>query len=298
VTRRLIIPKTLGAAVAALALSACSYGPLVDNSGFEAAVPAPNGTCVLAAYRIERYRPAQGVAAFPDGGIPSYEEDRIVVAAIPVRGGPVRILQRLPNPGLPGSAHVGLRAQPGDPTRVLVTHSDQPSTATAINRVRRWRLDPSSGETLAVADVAAELAAKGRTLGAKEFGDLRVIDPAGALLVGATGAQGEELWARSADGGWRNLGPLTHFYGVLGDEVYLWSVNAAVVRNWRTGAERVIARYDPQIRQTATLIRGDPTVVAIEQRRDGGKGPQVSVDGQAILVDGHPIPVDLATLRR
>jgi hypothetical protein len=293
-----MIARTLGGAVSALALSACSYGPPVDNSGFESAVLAPNGAAILAAYRIERYRPAQGVAAFPDGGIPSYEEDRTVVAAIPVAGGPVRVLQRLRNPGLPGSAHVGLRLEPGDPTHVLVIHSDQPSTATAINRVRRWRLDPSSGQTEPVADVAAELAAKGRTLGAKEFGDLRVIDPAGALLVGATGPDGEELWVRTPDGAWRDLGPLTHFYGVLGDEVYLWSVDAAVVRNWRSGAERVIARYDPQVRQTSTLIRGDPTVTAIERRPGGAADVQLSVDRRSILLDGRVIPVDLAALRR
>jgi hypothetical protein len=293
-----MLSRTLGATVAALSLSACSYGPTVDNSSFESAVLTPNGTTVLAAYHIERYRPAQGVAAFPDGGIPNYEEDRTVVAAIPVAGGPITILQRLRNPGLPGSAQVGLRLEPGDPTRVLVIHSDQPSTATAISRVRRWRLDPSSGQSEPIADVVAELGAKGRTLGAKEFGDLRVIDPAGALLVGATGPEGEELWARTPDGAWRDLGPLTHFYGVLGDEVYLWSVNAAVVRNWRTGAERVIARYDPQVRQTSTLIRGDPTVVAIEQRRDGARGPQLSLDRQTVLLDGRAIPVDIAALRR
>jgi hypothetical protein len=288
--------RVWAAAGAALALVACSYGPPVDNSGFEAAVLAPGGAGVIAAYRVQRYRPAAGAAAFPDGGIPRYDEDRIVVAAIPLAG-PAKVLQRLANPGLPGSSHLALRLEPGDPGRILVSQSDQPSTASGVHRVRRWRLDPAGGQALPLPDLAAELALKGLTLGASEFGDLKVLSPAGDLLIGAAGPAGEELWVRQASGAWRSLGPLTHFYGLHGDEVYLWSGDQAVVRNWRTGAERVIARYDPQVRQTSTLIRGDPAVVAIEQRRDV-HAPQVTVDGQSIRVDGRPISVDLPALRR
>jgi hypothetical protein len=288
----------------AVLLAGCSYGPVVDRSGFESAVLA-SGDRIVFAWRESRYRPAEGIAAFPDGGIPRYLDDRVVIASLPVAGGRPRILQRIENRGVPGSGAVSLRLAPADPDHVLVLQSEQPSTSQpSRGRWRRIRL--SDGKSLPYPDLAAELKTHGRALGSPEFGDIRVIDPDGTLLMGATGPDGGELWVRRPSGAYARLGPLKHFYGVLGEEAYYWSGDQAVVRNWRTLEARVIARYDPQTRQTSTLISRDPTVMAIERPDVPQRDVQISLARDTLSIGGRsvgggstyqPIPIDLTALR-
>ena len=53
---------------------ACSwgYGPPFDDRQFESAVLHPDGQRCLYAFDDVVYRPAAGLRAFPDGGIPPY----------------------------------------------------------------------------------------------------------------------------------------------------------------------------------------------------------------------------------
>jgi len=293
----------IGVLLAALLLAGCSYGPVVDRSGFESAVLLPDQRTVVVAYHVLRYRPASGIAAFPDGGIPRYLDDRIVLATLPVEGGRPRVLQRLENRGVHGSLSVNLRGQDADPTRVLVLQSDQPSTASAQSRVRWWRLEPASGKTALYPDLKADLQARGRRLGSPEFGDVRVLDPEGALLIGAQGEGGDEIWLRTASGAYSRVDAIKHFYGVRGDDLYYWSANEAVVRNWRTGTKVVTARYDPQARLTTRLVRDNPTVQALEgSREDPTLGVNISAGAVTLgrrAAGGWtyaPIPIDLAPL--
>jgi hypothetical protein len=289
----------------AVLLAGCSYGPVVDRSGFESAAVTAAGDVVFA-WRVQRYRPAKGIAAFPDGGIPRYLDDRIVIASVSAAGGRPRVLERIETRGVPGSAAASLRIAPADPDHVLVLQSEQPSTAEpSRGRWRRVRL--SDGKSLPYPDLAAELKTHGRALGSSEFGDIRVIDPDGTLLMGGTGPEGDELWVRRPTGAYVRLDPLKHFYGVQGDEAYYWSGDQAVVRNWRTLEARVIARYDPQTRQTSTLIRRDSTVVALEQADAPQRDVRISLERDALSVgtrsaDGgssyRPVAVDIAPLRR
>ena len=288
----------------ALLLGGCSYGPVVDRSGFESAVLTPDQRTVVLVYRVLRYRPAEGLAAFPDGGIPRYLDDRLVIAAVPVAGGAPRVLQRLEARGAQGSGGAGLRVAVPDPDHVLVLYSApnaQPSG-------RWWRLGVRDGQALPYPDLAADLKRQGRTLGSPEFGDIRVIAPDGTLLIGARGPAGDELWLRRPDGVYVRLDSLTHFYGVEGDELYYWAANEARVRSWRSMAVRVIARYDPDRRQTSTLIRNDPTVAAIDAHRDApSEGVSISSDRATISLgrrgaDGawtyRPLAVDPTALQR
>jgi hypothetical protein len=260
--------------LAALLLAGCSYGPAVDRSGFESAALLGDGRTLVVAYHVLRYRPAEGLAAFPDGGVPRYLDDRVLLATVPASGGRPRVLQRLETHGVHGSMSVTLRAQPADPGRVLVLQSEQPSTSSGMSRVRWSRLDPADGRAAPYPDLRADLQARGARLGSPEFGDVRVLDPQGALLIGAQGAAGDELWLRTAGGEYRRIDGFRHFYGVRGDELYYWSGDEAVVRNWRTGARIVTARYNPQARQTTTLVRDNPTVRALEASRED---PRVGV---------------------
>jgi hypothetical protein len=171
-----------------LVLSGCTYGPVVDRSGVRSAVLLPGGQGVGVAYQILRYRPATGIAAFPDGGIPRYLEDRILIAVLPPYG-PPRVLQRLENRGVDGAASVTLRAAEADPGHLLVLYGEQPSTA-EVSRLRMWRLEIGGGAERPIPDLARELKAEGRELGSSEFGDVRVIAADGTLLIGAEGRTG------------------------------------------------------------------------------------------------------------
>jgi hypothetical protein len=98
----------------------------------------------------------------------------------------------------------------------------------------------------------------------------------------------------------RRLDGLKHFYGVAGDELYYWSGDEARVRDWRTGAHRVIARYDPERRQTSTLVRGDPTVRAVEEPPPPAGSVSWS-DDEIVVADAGggrrtiPVTLDLLT---
>jgi hypothetical protein len=285
-------------AAAALALVACSYGTSVNNSGFESAAVSLDGRVLVVAYHQLNYRPATGLAAFPDGGVPQYDRDRIVLAKAPAYGSGIEVIRVFTADGLPGSGHMTIRAQPGDPQHMLVILTDQSSSRDPL-RVRRWRLGLEDGRLEPLPDVDKELAMVGRRLGAKEFGDLRLAAEDGSLLLGVTGADGEALWLRTAGGRLHPLDPLTHFYGQVGDEVYLWSGDEGLVHNWRTGERRVIARYDPAKRITSTLIRDDPTVAAVERaNRSSAPGAAISSDRQSITIDGAVTHLDMAALRR
>ena len=260
----------------------CSYGEPIDRSAIESAVLVPGGGMIALAFQNIRYRPATGIAAFPDGGIPRYLRDHEIIAVQSVDGGGPRILQRLENKGVHGSASIALRGFDADPDHVLVRRSFQPSTSQG-DQVAWWRLSWRDGRILSYPDLAADLKNNGRTLGSPEFGDIRVIDSDGTLLIGARSGGQDELWLRPAKGAYRRLDAFTHFYGIQGDELYYWTGNQAVVRNWRTDARRIIAEYDPAQRQTTRILPHDPTVQALE--RTNPQSPvQIAFSGQDLSV--------------
>jgi hypothetical protein len=261
----------------------CSYAEPVDRSAIESAVLVPGtGGMIALAFQNIRYRPAAGIAAFPDGGIPRYLRDHEIIAVQSLDGGGPRILQRLENKGVHGSAGIALRSFDADPDHVLVRRSFQPSTSQS-DQVAWWRLSWREGRILSYPDLAADLKNDGRTLGSPEFGDIRVIDSDGTLLIGARVGGQDELWLRPATGAYRRLDAFTHFYGIQGDELYYWTGNQAVVRNWRTDARRIIAQYDPAQRQTTRLLPNDPTVRALE-RTNPQPSVQISFRGQDLSV--------------
>jgi len=260
-------------------LAGCSYAAPVDRSTVESAAPLADGG-VAVAFRQLRYRPATGWAAFPDGGIPRYLDDAVTVGVLSPGGG-ARILRRWPNPGVHGAFHVTFRASPADPEHLLVLRSWQPigqgATTAAWSRLA-WR----DGRIEPYPDFAQALQAEGRRFGASSFGDVRALDATGALLIGAEGDAGDELWIYEAGRGLRRLDGFKHFYDVAGDELYYWRGDEAVLRNWRTGAERLVARYDPGTHVTTRYLLRDPAVQAAETA-----APAASVeiaDGGAVRV--------------
>jgi len=269
----------------ALCLVGCSYSDPVDRSAIESAVLLSGGRAIALAFQNIRYRPAAGLAAFPDGGIPRYLRDSEIIATQSIEGGRPRILQRLENKGVHGSASITLRSFDADPDHVLVRRSFQPSTSQG-DHVEWWRLGWRDGRISAFPDLAADMKKNGRSLGSPEFGDVRVLDPQGTLLIGARSGGRDELWLRSATGAYGRLDAIVHFYGIQGDELYYWTGDHAIVRNWRTGARRVIAEYDPAARQTTRLLPHDPTVQALE-RPEPQSPVRLSFSGQNLSVKSN-----------
>jgi hypothetical protein len=292
--------RSVWAAVAvagAVSLAACNNGPLVNDSGFESSAVSLDGKVLVVAYHRLTYRPATGLAAFPDGGVPKYERDSIVLGLANADGSGMRVLKPFPADGMLGSSHITVRAQLGDPQHMLVVLTDQLS-ARDMPRARRWRLDLDSATLEPLPDIERELAMVGRRLGAKAFGDVRLAAPDGTLLLGVNEGGGQALWLRTAAGRLRPLDPLTDFYGQVDDEVYLWSGDQGLVHNWRTDERRVIARADPVTKVTKTLVHDDPTVAAIERNaRKPGTGAIVAPDRQSVSVDAHEVHLDMAALR-
>jgi hypothetical protein len=193
-----------------------------------------------------------------------------------------RVLQRFENPGIHGSASLTLRSSDADPDHVLVRRRFQPSTS-GTGEVYWWRLRWRDGHVTPFPDLAADMRKIGRALGSPAFGDIRVIDPDGTLLIGARTGSQDELWLRLATGAYSRIDAIKYFYGIRGDELYYWTGNQAIVRNWRTGAQRLIARYDPTLRLTDQYLLNDPTVRAVE--RQGPQSPvQISFSGEDLAV--------------
>jgi hypothetical protein len=275
--------RVILAVFGALAMFGCSYGEPVDESGIEAAVMVNDGQTIVLAYHELKYRPAIGLAAFPDGGVAKYVSDREILAATTVHGNAPRILRRLENKGVHGSASISLRVSDADPDHVLVTSSGQPSTDRPSS-ARRWRLDWRGGAALPYPDITANLKDHGSSLGSRAFGDVQIVAADGTLLIGATSQGVDQLWLLPPNGDYVLLDHFKQFYGVRGDEIYYWKDNEAIVRNWRSGAARVVARYDVAHRQTTRLLQ-DSTVSAIEQAaRPEHVAVSPSSDKQSIVV--------------
>ena len=285
-----------------LVSGSCTYGATVDRSAIQSAVLLSDHRTVILAYQELLYQPAEGIAAFPDGGVSRYLRDTAVIATQEVKGGKPQILQRIANLGLHGTASIALRFQVADPDNVLVVRSVQHSTSQASS-AQWWRLGWRDGQVRPYPNLSAELAGRGRKLRSPEFGDLLVIDPDGTLLLGAQNEGRQELWLRRPNGLYDRLDEFTHYYGMKGAELYYWSGNEALVVNWQTRTRRTIARYDPLRRVTTRLISDDVTVRAVEQFAQAQPSVRVSSDRAAIIV--HPangndfsLPLKLGDLTR
>lgn len=64
------------AATLSLIASACTYGPPADHVRVQNVALKRDGTLLAAIVKYERYRPATGLTAFPDGGVPRMIEQR------------------------------------------------------------------------------------------------------------------------------------------------------------------------------------------------------------------------------
>ncbi len=235
-----------------LALAACTwgYGPPVDASRFENAVMHEDGRRCVFGHHARVYRPAAGLRAFPDGGIPWWRTDRHEVGVVDVSTGEMRILWSSPNrdfaPGQ-GAPHVVGVVGRG----ALVSQGGQRRRNLAEFAVRsQWiALDTGAHTELPLAD---ELAALGR-----RPTTTWIADDAPTLVVVTEPLRAgppRDAWVRDAHG-LRRLAVSDHLYGVR-DGLLWWydpTRGAGITNDVHTGAEVVHRRAD------FALPRADPT---------------------------------------
>jgi hypothetical protein len=299
------------AVLLACALVGCG-GPVTDASRFESAVLLADGATVAFSFHHLTYRPATGIAAFPDGGVPDYLVDRHVVGSVNVDGTDLRILRRDDNvEWVHHGNELHMRREERDPSRLLLVSSGTTLDYQGFGS-KCWWFDPLSGARTAFPALKEELALRGQSLGTSEFGDFRALDERGTLLVGSESADGTKipkLSLRRTEGGWTPIDDIKHFYGIDGDEIHYWTLDdAATLYNWRTGQRRVVARYDPHIKQTIILVAHDPAVERIQAAAVAvpSLGVSVTSDGAQLQLGEktttgwsyRPIPVTAAALKR
>lgn len=226
----------------AAAVQCGCYGPVEDRSTITSTAVLDCGRVALV-YHAYSYRPATGLAAFPDGGIPIYQKDDFTIA-VAAADGSVRKLAEFHNDALPGSGSVTLIWRPEDPAYVYAFRGGQLDYASHyLSDELRIRLEDGTTEHLKLAN---QFAANGRELGADGFGTLTPLDGSGTMLVGATHGERKELWLRTATARLRKLADFDRFERVVGPDI-VYSVDGppftTYALNWRTGAVRTIMRY-------------------------------------------------------
>jgi len=197
-----------------LALLVAGCGKVVDASKFTSARLLDDGRTIVYAVHELVYRPASGLAAVPDGGIPDYLKYAAVVGRYDRSSGRVMATTRLDTARwLPGQGAASIIDARGDWVLVRCAGQlhDTLQSATAYFVLQ--------GVALAVQplDLDVRLQANGLTLTELYFADAR-----GTLAAVVTRADGNrEIRCRLADGTWR--APLAGQLQQVDDsEVFIW----------------------------------------------------------------------------
>ena len=238
------------AAAALLALAGCgpfgSYAPAQDHSRFEGGALLPDRTVLFSFSRLV-YRPATGITAFPDGGIPKYLEDESLLGTYHIPSGELKILRRERNTRWSqGQGRFGIQGVSG--AMALVNQGGQLRRDLATNLVEHWLVDVGSGAATPV-DWRTALAERG--LAATE---VRLLDGRGTLLFVTVpladadrprAATDRRLWVRSAAGTFAEVARTEHYERVLGDELVYWIPATRRYHAYHlvTGATRELTEY-------------------------------------------------------
>lgn len=210
-------------------LTACNagYGPLEDHSEFTGAKLAGDGETVVFAFHRFLYRPATGLRAFPDGGIPKYETDINFLGLYNRGTQKLDILRREENRDWqPGQGNFAIQDINGP--MALVTQGGQlrgPFTLDHRHILVDWR-----NRTLTDFDLEEDLARHDR-----DAYVVRLAAPDGTLVLTTSSVEeGEtpnihrrpgfepELWVRTPGGEYLKVADSKHFEEVANGEVIYW----------------------------------------------------------------------------
>ena len=220
-----------GGLVWAALLTGCpsGYGPAVDQSRFVSAKLSDDGRTAIFTFQRLVYRPAEGMRAFPDGGIPRYLEDEHWIGHVDLESGESRILAKQRNvhwaPGQ-GSYHV----QQVVGATALLGRGGQRRYDLQFE-YRSYLLDVRTG-SLRELSLRSGLAELGRAPGyaylVREDGLLVLVTPSLAEAEqhpqwSRVDAILPEIWLREPGGGLRRVAASHHYEGFRDGGVFYWS---------------------------------------------------------------------------
>lgn len=202
-------------------LAGCMYGPMRDSSSFKSAFLCDEGRLVALSFHNFEYRPARGIAAFPDGGVPRYLADRSIVCLYDKASGAVKVMMRAENRDWCNGSGV-LTISQASGHFLLVCQSGQLRRDLFTTRTVHHIIDIYSG-TVSTFCMRDDLSAHGRQAGAVyldgEEGCLAVI----TYPQGGKGAGPEEIWVRRPDGRYLKAAEGSIFEQISSGLVVYWN---------------------------------------------------------------------------
>lgn len=201
----------------------CQYGPEQDHSRFKSAALIQSGRTVVFTFHDLVYRPAEGLSAFPDGGIPKYITDTSYVCAFDRETGKLKKIMESENKEWThGSGAFHIVTARG--SSVLVSQSGQKRRDLGTVLTRHHILNVATG-----ARETFNLSADLRKLGRKK-GSIYLCDDTGTLLIiirsehqASSGFETPEIWVRQTGGHYILAGSSAHYQEILNGEVVFWS---------------------------------------------------------------------------
>lgn len=199
------------------------HGPAQDHSRFESAVLMQDRT-VLFSFKRLVYRPAEGLAAFPDGGVPKYVADEDVLATYHIPSGALRILRRERNRRwTDGQGQYGIQRAKG--AVALVSQGGQLRRDLAKNAYEDWLVDIATGSFQPVDYRTALVEHR------LKMTEMYLVDARGTLLfvtvpLASPSRKGDEtdvwLWIRTPGGDYVQVARTSHYERMEGDDLVYW----------------------------------------------------------------------------
>lgn len=195
------------------------YGPERDNSAFTSAMLLP-GNRVVFGFKYVTYKPAQGIAAFPDGGIPKYTHDETMIGVFDVAGNALHVIKRERNTRWTNDQGSFFVSQTSGPM-VFVGQGGQTRDLTGLLN-ENFLLNVDDGKTTPL-HIREELDAKGLNSQV-----VRLVSPQGHIVVEASSNSkarsngGSQIWLRAPDGSYHLVAETTHYEGVENGEIVYW----------------------------------------------------------------------------
>lgn len=203
------------------------YGPLQDHSEFVSARLADDKHSILFSFHRFSYRPATGWRAFPDGGIPDYVTDVMLLGYYDLQTRKVRILRREKNSKWqPGSGLFSVHSTKG--SKALISQGGQLRGPFKLG-VKYVLLDFIQDNTTDL-DLKSDLAKFGR-----DSGQIYLVDGDGTLVFVTLSLKEAkdsgsyrnntlvpEIWVRTPSGDYVKAAVSAHYQCTRNGEVIYW----------------------------------------------------------------------------
>jgi len=211
-----------------LLLSAgCQYGPMQDYSRFTSAYLVQEDRTVVFTFHDFAYKPAAGIAAFPDGGIPHYVRDQSFLCSFDRTKGTLKKLMTGKNKEWCNGQGV-LHIVTARGNAVLASQSGQKRTDLDTYLTRHYLINIATGKSQTF-DLSADLGKHGRAPG-----PLYLVDDTGTLLImtkaaskgkkaPSSPAEVPEIWVRCMDGRYVKVVATAHYEETVNNEVIYWN---------------------------------------------------------------------------